>query len=96
MAAALLQALVNLANDHEQVVPVTVFVAVLCLCLVIGHLLEENRWVNESITAIIIVRTILRRIFLFSIFVDVPCLEAPIELSIELGCMAWIERQGFG
>ncbi|OIS99130.1 PREDICTED: sodium/hydrogen exchanger 4 isoform X1 [Nicotiana attenuata] len=41
-------------SSHEQVVPMTVFVAILCLCLVIGHLLEENRWVNESITAIII------------------------------------------
>ncbi|GFZ05001.1 Na+/H+ (sodium hydrogen) exchanger 3 [Actinidia rufa] len=44
----------NLGNDHGSVVPVTVFVAVLCLCLVIGHLLKENRWVNESITAIFI------------------------------------------
>ncbi|XP_040988661.1 sodium/hydrogen exchanger 4 isoform X2 [Juglans microcarpa x Juglans regia] len=44
----------NLGSDHEQVVPVTVFVAVLCLCLVIGHLLEENRCVNESIIAIFI------------------------------------------
>nr|XP_016473218.1 PREDICTED: sodium/hydrogen exchanger 4-like isoform X2 [Nicotiana tabacum] len=41
-------------SSREQVVPMTVFVAILCLCLVIGHLLEENRWVNESITAIII------------------------------------------
>ncbi|MBA0759346.1 hypothetical protein Gotri_022249, partial [Gossypium trilobum] len=45
----------NLAHEHEQVVPISVFVAILCLCLVIGHLLEENRWVNESITAILIV-----------------------------------------
>ncbi|CAH1424677.1 unnamed protein product [Lactuca virosa] len=44
---------VNL-NLDTQVVPITLFVAVLCLCLVIGHLLDENRWVNESITAIII------------------------------------------
>ncbi|PSS06096.1 Sodium/hydrogen exchanger 4 like [Actinidia chinensis var. chinensis] len=44
----------NLGNDHGRVIPVTVFVAVLCLCLVIGHLLKENRWVNESITAIFI------------------------------------------
>lgn len=41
-------------NEHGSVVPITVFVAVLCLCLIIGHLLEENRWVNESITAIFI------------------------------------------
>lgn len=45
----------NLAHEHAQVIPVSVFVAVLCLCLVVGHLLEENRWVNESITAICIV-----------------------------------------
>ncbi|PON94140.1 Na+/H+ exchanger [Trema orientale] len=42
----------NLAKDRSQVVPISLFVAVLCLCLIIGHLLEENRWVNESITAI--------------------------------------------
>lgn len=48
----------NLAQQHAQVVPLTLFVAVLCLCLIIGHLLEENRWVNESITAIIIVHII--------------------------------------
>ncbi|CAI9088299.1 OLC1v1022598C1 [Oldenlandia corymbosa var. corymbosa] len=44
----------NLAEGRGQVVPMTVFVAVLCLCLVIGHLLQENRWVNESITAIFV------------------------------------------
>ncbi|XP_048498463.1 sodium/hydrogen exchanger 4 isoform X2 [Beta vulgaris subsp. vulgaris] len=41
-------------SGHAQVVPIAVFVAVLCFCMVIGHLLEENRWVNESITAILI------------------------------------------
>ncbi|CAJ1944594.1 unnamed protein product [Sphenostylis stenocarpa] len=44
----------NLATDHAPVVPISLFVAVLCLCLVIGHMLEENRWVNESIVAIIV------------------------------------------
>ncbi|XP_061360948.1 sodium/hydrogen exchanger 4 [Gastrolobium bilobum] len=44
----------NVAHDHQQVVPISLFVAVLCLCLVIGHLLEENRWVNESIVAILV------------------------------------------
>ncbi|XVF70771.1 hypothetical protein PTKIN_Ptkin11bG0189000 [Pterospermum kingtungense] len=34
----------NLAHEHEKVVPISVFVAILCLCLIIGHLLEENRW----------------------------------------------------
>ncbi|MBA0716217.1 hypothetical protein Golax_015067 [Gossypium laxum] len=32
-----------------------IFVALLCACIVIGHLLEDNRWMNESITAFIIV-----------------------------------------
>lgn len=49
----------NLGGGHEQVIPITVFVAILCLCLVIGHLLEENRWVNESITAILFVSKLL-------------------------------------
>ncbi|XP_004294053.1 PREDICTED: sodium/hydrogen exchanger 4 isoform X1 [Fragaria vesca subsp. vesca] len=44
----------NLAHDHAQVIPISLFVAVLCVCLVVGHLFEENRWVNESITAIFI------------------------------------------
>ncbi|MBA0669945.1 hypothetical protein Goklo_025283, partial [Gossypium klotzschianum] len=33
-----------------------IFVALLCACIVIGHLLEDNRWMNESITALIIVK----------------------------------------
>ncbi|KAF8410814.1 hypothetical protein HHK36_003351 [Tetracentron sinense] len=52
MAASVL--VENLGNDHTHVVSISLFVAVLCLCIVIGHLLEENRWVNESITAILI------------------------------------------
>ncbi|KAJ0989753.1 hypothetical protein J5N97_008109 [Dioscorea zingiberensis] len=42
-------------EDHDsRVLSISVFVAVLCLCIVIGHLLEEHRWLNESITAILI------------------------------------------
>ncbi|GFP93417.1 sodium/hydrogen exchanger 2 [Phtheirospermum japonicum] len=41
-------------SDHASVVSMTVFVTLLCACIVIGHLLEENRWMNESITALII------------------------------------------
>ncbi|MBA0580355.1 hypothetical protein Gorai_022577, partial [Gossypium raimondii] len=43
----------NLAHQHEQVVPISVFVAILCLCLVIGHLLEENRWGGMAGTVIL-------------------------------------------
>ncbi|KAM7495917.1 hypothetical protein LguiA_020331 [Lonicera macranthoides] len=45
-----------LSSDSDQafVNSVTLFVALLCACIVIGHLLEENRWMNESITALVI------------------------------------------
>ncbi|GJN28918.1 hypothetical protein PR202_gb17092 [Eleusine coracana subsp. coracana] len=43
-------------GNSATVVSICVFTAVLCLCLVAGHLLEENKWVNESITALIIVK----------------------------------------
>ncbi|OEL17024.1 Sodium/hydrogen exchanger 2 [Dichanthelium oligosanthes] len=41
-------------SDHASVVSINLFVTLLCACIVLGHLLEENRWVNESITALII------------------------------------------
>ncbi|XVE82044.1 hypothetical protein DITRI_Ditri15bG0115200 [Diplodiscus trichospermus] len=43
-----------LASDHSSVVSMNLFVALLCGCIVIGHLLEESRWMNESITALAI------------------------------------------
>nr|AID51453.1 vacuolar Na+/H+ reverse transporter [Glehnia littoralis] len=42
------------ASDHASVVSVNLFVALLCACIVVGHLLEESRWINESITALAI------------------------------------------
>lgn len=42
-------------SDHTSVVSITLFVTLLCGCIVIGHLLEESRWMNESITALMIV-----------------------------------------
>ncbi|CAL9114772.1 unnamed protein product [Musa textilis] len=41
-------------SDHASVVSINIFVALICACIVIGHLLEENRWMNESITSLII------------------------------------------
>ncbi|KAK7264583.1 hypothetical protein RJT34_32192 [Clitoria ternatea] len=41
-------------SDHASVVSMNLFVALLCTCIIIGHLLEENRWINESITALLI------------------------------------------
>ncbi|KAK1430809.1 hypothetical protein QVD17_13837 [Tagetes erecta] len=41
-------------SEYSSVVSMNLFVALLCACIVIGHLLEENRWMNESITALVI------------------------------------------
>ncbi|KAH7678781.1 Cation/H+ exchanger CPA1 family protein [Dioscorea alata] len=41
-------------SEHASVESITLFVALLCACIVIGHLLEESRWMNESITALAI------------------------------------------
>lgn len=38
--------------DSSTIIALTVFFALLCACIIIGHLLEENRWANESITAL--------------------------------------------
>lgn len=40
--------------NTDTVIAVTVFITLLCLCIVIGHLVEENRWANESITALLL------------------------------------------
>lgn len=41
--------------DTSTVIALTVFFTLLCLCIIIGHLLEEHRWANESITALLLV-----------------------------------------
>ncbi|KAK7363634.1 hypothetical protein VNO77_05784 [Canavalia gladiata] len=43
-----------MTSDHASVVSMNLFVALLCTCIILGHLLEENRWINESITALLI------------------------------------------
>jgi len=65
-------------SDHGSVVSMNLFVALLCACIVIGHLLEENRWMNESITALLIVSLI---VFL-KCFLD--CILM-FEVSVEVG-----------
>ncbi|XP_059298003.1 sodium/hydrogen exchanger 1-like isoform X1 [Lycium ferocissimum] len=47
---------VRILSDDDQVSvdSINLFVALLCGCIVIGHLLEESRWINESITALVI------------------------------------------
>uniref|UniRef100_A0A0E0LB09 Cation/H+ exchanger transmembrane domain-containing protein n=1 Tax=Oryza punctata TaxID=4537 RepID=A0A0E0LB09_ORYPU len=53
-------------SSSGTVVSICVFTAVLCVCLVAGHLLEENKWVNESITALLIGCVVGAIIFLLS------------------------------
>ncbi|XP_027158200.1 sodium/hydrogen exchanger 1-like [Coffea eugenioides] len=55
--SSMVQTLSSMANtilDQSTVIAVTVFVALLCACIVIGHLVEENRWANESIAALLL------------------------------------------
>ncbi|TVU23846.1 hypothetical protein EJB05_26229 [Eragrostis curvula] len=40
--------------DYASISAVGLFVALMCVCIIVGHLLEENRWMNESITALFI------------------------------------------
>lgn len=48
----LLNTKLHVKSDYSYVASITLFVALLCACIVIGHLLEENRWMNGSITAL--------------------------------------------
>ncbi|XP_056170907.1 sodium/hydrogen exchanger 1-like isoform X2 [Syzygium oleosum] len=41
-------------SDQVSVDAITLFVLLLCTCIIIGHLLEKSRWINESITALTI------------------------------------------
>ncbi|KAI3829605.1 hypothetical protein L1987_03731 [Smallanthus sonchifolius] len=43
-----------LTSESEFVHHIALFAALLCACIVIGHLLEESWWMNESITALAI------------------------------------------
>ncbi|KAI0518708.1 hypothetical protein KFK09_006144 [Dendrobium nobile] len=52
MEGLLLNTKLLVKSDYSYVASITLFVALLCACIVIGHLLEENRWMNESITAL--------------------------------------------
>lgn len=55
VAHSLLLKTTDLKDDHMHVVSICLFVFLLCACIVLGHLLEENRWMNESITALLLV-----------------------------------------
>jgi hypothetical protein len=55
LGAAMALALGDPPADYASIAAVGLFVALMCVCIVVGHLLEENRWMNESITALFIV-----------------------------------------
>ncbi|KAI4301834.1 hypothetical protein L6164_035074 [Bauhinia variegata] len=38
----------------NTIIALSVFFTLLCACIIIGHLLEENRWANESIVSLIL------------------------------------------
>ncbi|XP_031493577.1 sodium/hydrogen exchanger 2-like isoform X2 [Nymphaea colorata] len=43
-----------MALEASTIVALTLFFSLLCACIIVGHLLRENRWMNESINALII------------------------------------------
>ena len=52
--------MVNLAmdmlnNNGSLVTAISLTVALLLLCMLIGHFFHTNKWVNESITSLILV-----------------------------------------
>ncbi|MFS7976008.1 putative cation/H+ exchanger, cation/H+ exchanger, CPA1 family, na+/H+ exchanger [Helianthus anomalus] len=47
--------------ETEFVDQIALCAALLCGCIVVGHLLEKSRWFNQSITALLIVSA--RRLF---------------------------------
>lgn len=77
-----------MTSDHASVVSLNIFVALLCTCIIIGHLLEENRWINESITALLIVSTkyyITVNVLLCYLFLSFRCMK----------CYWWLVIAGF-
>ena len=59
--------------NTNTIIALTVFFTLLCACIVVGHLLEENRWANESITALLLVRSS-TRVCVYVIIVNRVCL----------------------
>ncbi|GJN25748.1 hypothetical protein PR202_gb13616 [Eleusine coracana subsp. coracana] len=51
---AVMMGLADPPANYGSISAVGLFVALMCVCIIVGHLLEENRWMNESITALFI------------------------------------------
>ncbi|XP_042048546.1 sodium/hydrogen exchanger 2-like [Salvia splendens] len=54
VSRAILGKLASSDPDEVSVSSIMLFVTLLCICVVLGHLLEENRWINESVNALFI------------------------------------------
>lgn len=54
LGAAMMAGLSDPPADYGSISSVGLFVALMCVCIIVGHFLEENRWMNESITALFI------------------------------------------
>ncbi|GJP51043.1 hypothetical protein CLOM_g10213 [Closterium sp. NIES-68] len=53
-AAVHVTSLTNLMSaGGTDIAALTLFISLLCACIVVGHILEDVRWINESVTAII-------------------------------------------
>lgn len=76
----------NSMRNQGVVDSLSLFVALLCACIVIGHLIEENRWINESITAILVVSIIFFPLCVF----DRIKLLIILELDRQYYCIAII------
>lgn len=44
----------TLDPETESIDRIALFATLLCACIVIGHLLEKTRWINQSVTALLI------------------------------------------
>lgn len=72
----------------STIVALCVFFALLCACVIIGHLLEENRWVNESITALLLVLSSFfsTHNYVFPFYLNIRC-----NLKILHGLVKWMQ-----
>ncbi|KAL3517490.1 hypothetical protein ACH5RR_020079 [Cinchona calisaya] len=43
----------EIGSNNDELYSITLFVVLISGCIVIGHLLEKNRWINDSITALL-------------------------------------------
>lgn len=76
LGSVLMNSIGKLGADPEKlsVASITLFVGLLAVCIMLGHLLEENRWINESVITLFIVSYSKRRIQFSLVMVFSACL----------------------